>query len=346
MPSHLASQIPPPSNWQDFETLCCDFFSRIWKDPSTQQNGREGQPQYPQALLLRCRRRQEPPESAGHSPPASGARSSLCLAGIVSGPSVVEGQPVEPLESIGIDLVIARRLREDCGLEPPPSGAPKCSLDPQAKTPMHLARVRLVHQPSPFLKEIRRISSPSNHDTSVVASEISVSASISTQRPRAHQRLGLEIPPFTTIFRSPSLPDSSAADGRYGANPKRYRRIGPHDVKREDGWRRRSSSATPRRQPFALALINHLRPLEFVGEIVLRHESHRQDHTVPPLPAIGTLQAKCYDQSRQSRRQVRFDSSKASGASLRSLPHSDPPPLAPRQGSQRIPHSESASEEK
>ena len=39
-------QIPPPSNWQDFETLCCDLWRAIWNDPNTQQNGRLGQQQH------------------------------------------------------------------------------------------------------------------------------------------------------------------------------------------------------------------------------------------------------------------------------------------------------------
>lgn len=39
-------QIPPPSNWQDFESLCCDLWKEIWKDPNTQKNGRQGQPQH------------------------------------------------------------------------------------------------------------------------------------------------------------------------------------------------------------------------------------------------------------------------------------------------------------
>lgn len=38
-------QIPPPSNWQDFESLCCDLWRAIWKDPNTQKNARQGQPQ-------------------------------------------------------------------------------------------------------------------------------------------------------------------------------------------------------------------------------------------------------------------------------------------------------------
>lgn len=39
-------QVPPPSNWQDFESLCCDLWRAIWKDPNTQKNGRQGQPQH------------------------------------------------------------------------------------------------------------------------------------------------------------------------------------------------------------------------------------------------------------------------------------------------------------
>ncbi|MBU7025297.1 MAG: CHAT domain-containing protein, partial [Theionarchaea archaeon] len=38
-------QIPPPANWQDFESLCWDLWQKIWKDPNTQKNGRQGQPQ-------------------------------------------------------------------------------------------------------------------------------------------------------------------------------------------------------------------------------------------------------------------------------------------------------------
>ena len=39
-------QLPAPANWQDFESLCCDLWSRIWDDPNTQKNGRQGQPQH------------------------------------------------------------------------------------------------------------------------------------------------------------------------------------------------------------------------------------------------------------------------------------------------------------
>ena len=39
-------QIPPPANWQDFESLCCDLWKEIWKDPNAQKNGRQGQPQH------------------------------------------------------------------------------------------------------------------------------------------------------------------------------------------------------------------------------------------------------------------------------------------------------------
>ena len=45
MPPASSIQIPPPSNWQDFERLCCDLWKRIWNDPNAQLNGRQGQPQ-------------------------------------------------------------------------------------------------------------------------------------------------------------------------------------------------------------------------------------------------------------------------------------------------------------
>lgn len=46
MPTISSLQIPPPANWQDFETLCCDLWRKIWNDPNTQKNGRQGQPQH------------------------------------------------------------------------------------------------------------------------------------------------------------------------------------------------------------------------------------------------------------------------------------------------------------
>lgn len=45
MPMFSATQVPPPKNWQDFESLCWDLWRRIWKDSATQKNGRFGQPQ-------------------------------------------------------------------------------------------------------------------------------------------------------------------------------------------------------------------------------------------------------------------------------------------------------------
>jgi tetratricopeptide (TPR) repeat protein len=41
-----ALQLPPPANWQDFETLCCDLWKSIWHDLNAQKNGRVGQPQH------------------------------------------------------------------------------------------------------------------------------------------------------------------------------------------------------------------------------------------------------------------------------------------------------------
>lgn len=40
MSSFNKFQLPPLDNWQDFESLCCDIWSNIWKDSNTQKNGR------------------------------------------------------------------------------------------------------------------------------------------------------------------------------------------------------------------------------------------------------------------------------------------------------------------
>lgn len=45
MTSLSSFQLCPPSNWQDFEVLCFDLWSRIWKDSNTQLHGRLGQAQ-------------------------------------------------------------------------------------------------------------------------------------------------------------------------------------------------------------------------------------------------------------------------------------------------------------
>ena len=39
-------QLPPPTNWQDFELLCWGLWKEIWKDTGTQRNGRQGQAQH------------------------------------------------------------------------------------------------------------------------------------------------------------------------------------------------------------------------------------------------------------------------------------------------------------
>jgi len=39
-------QLPPPSNWQDFELLCWGLWKEIWKDSTTRRNGRQGHPQH------------------------------------------------------------------------------------------------------------------------------------------------------------------------------------------------------------------------------------------------------------------------------------------------------------
>jgi len=45
MLSLSALSLPPPRNWQDFEDLCCDLWSKLWDDPATQKIGRSGQAQ-------------------------------------------------------------------------------------------------------------------------------------------------------------------------------------------------------------------------------------------------------------------------------------------------------------
>ena len=45
MTNILSRALPPPSNWQDFERLCFDVFSRIWKTNDAEMHGRTGQPQ-------------------------------------------------------------------------------------------------------------------------------------------------------------------------------------------------------------------------------------------------------------------------------------------------------------
>ena len=46
MPTFHGLQIPPPENWEDFESLCCDLWREIWKDPNTKKHGRQGQKQH------------------------------------------------------------------------------------------------------------------------------------------------------------------------------------------------------------------------------------------------------------------------------------------------------------
>jgi len=41
----MALQLPPPTNWQDFERLCWELWKSIWQDASTTRNGRSGQGQ-------------------------------------------------------------------------------------------------------------------------------------------------------------------------------------------------------------------------------------------------------------------------------------------------------------
>ncbi len=41
----MKTQLPPPENWQDFEALCRELWSRLWEDPGAQMHGGRGQPQ-------------------------------------------------------------------------------------------------------------------------------------------------------------------------------------------------------------------------------------------------------------------------------------------------------------
>src|SRR6266496_4199931 len=45
MPTWNTILLPPPRDSSEFEDLCRDLWARIWKDPSTQRNGRRGQAQ-------------------------------------------------------------------------------------------------------------------------------------------------------------------------------------------------------------------------------------------------------------------------------------------------------------
>jgi hypothetical protein len=62
MPSPSALSLPPPRNWQDFEDLCCDLWSKLWDDPDTQKIGRSGQAQHGIDI---CGRPNRGPEWAG-----------------------------------------------------------------------------------------------------------------------------------------------------------------------------------------------------------------------------------------------------------------------------------------
>lgn len=41
----LRLSLPPPDNWQDFEELCLDLWSKLWNDANAQKHGRSGQAQ-------------------------------------------------------------------------------------------------------------------------------------------------------------------------------------------------------------------------------------------------------------------------------------------------------------
>lgn len=43
---HDLYQLPPPSSWEKFESLCRDIFAIEWEDPTTKRHGRTGFPQH------------------------------------------------------------------------------------------------------------------------------------------------------------------------------------------------------------------------------------------------------------------------------------------------------------
>ena len=45
MTSVLNRALPPPNNWQDFESLCFDLYTRVWRTNDAEMHGRRGQPQ-------------------------------------------------------------------------------------------------------------------------------------------------------------------------------------------------------------------------------------------------------------------------------------------------------------
>ncbi|MEJ1117086.1 Hsp70 family protein [Phyllobacterium sp. CCNWLW109] len=45
MPTISGSQLPPPSSWEEFQLLCTDLMSFVWKDDNVQAYGRHGQSQ-------------------------------------------------------------------------------------------------------------------------------------------------------------------------------------------------------------------------------------------------------------------------------------------------------------
>lgn len=57
MPTASSIQVPPPANWQDFESLCSELWRQLWNDPDTQKHGRQGQPQHGVDVYGRPRQR-------------------------------------------------------------------------------------------------------------------------------------------------------------------------------------------------------------------------------------------------------------------------------------------------
>ena len=46
MPTIPQSEIPKPQSWDEFEDIVWDIYSRDWRDPNTERNGRNGQRQH------------------------------------------------------------------------------------------------------------------------------------------------------------------------------------------------------------------------------------------------------------------------------------------------------------
>lgn len=46
MPTPSTANLPIPKDWDEFENLCADLFSKEWGDRNATRNGRQGQRQH------------------------------------------------------------------------------------------------------------------------------------------------------------------------------------------------------------------------------------------------------------------------------------------------------------